>query len=58
MARGPSPFFKVACAGCGNTQIVYSRAATVVACTECGATLATPTGGRAKLNGEVVETLT
>ena len=58
MARGPSPFLKVSCAACSHAQIVYSRAASKVLCHECGATLAEPTGGRAKMHGEVLETLT
>jgi len=33
---------------------MFSRPAMVVNCTVCGATLATPTGGQAKLRGELV----
>lgn len=50
-------FIRVACKDCGNKQILFSRAATHVPCNTCGSELATPTGGRVKLNGEILETL-
>lgn len=52
-----APFLRVSCKDCGNKQIVYSRASTKVVCTTCGTLLAEPTGGRAKIAGDVVETL-
>ncbi len=48
-------FIKVKCPDCGNEQIIYVRASTVVRCHVCGATLAVPTGGKAEIKGEVVE---
>jgi small subunit ribosomal protein S27e len=48
-------FFRVACPDCGNEQVVFEKAASVVNCAVCGSTLATPTGGKATLAGEVVE---
>jgi len=50
-------FYRVTCAECGNEQVVYGKAATAVECADCGATLATPTGGKAAFAGEVVETV-
>jgi len=50
-------FYLVACPECGHEQVVYGKAATTVECADCGATLATPTGGKAALAGEVVETV-
>lgn len=50
-------YYKVACADCGNEQIVFGKAASVVNCAVCGSTLATPTGGEAEFTGEVVETV-
>ena len=49
-----SRFLRVKCADCSNEQIVFDRAATVVNCQVCGATLARPTGGKAAIRGEVV----
>ncbi len=50
-------FLKIKCGDCGNDQIVFSRAASQVACLVCGATLATPTGGTALFKGEITATL-
>jgi small subunit ribosomal protein S27e len=52
-----APFFRVSCKDCSNKQTVFSRAATKVVCTTCGTLIAEPTGGRAKIHGEIVETL-
>ncbi len=52
--RGPSPFWVVKCPDCSTEQTIFSRPATTVNCGVCGATLATPTGGQAKLRGELV----
>jgi small subunit ribosomal protein S27e len=54
--RGPSPFWVVKCPDCSTEQTIFSRPATTVNCTVCGAMLATPTGGRAKLRGELLRT--
>lgn len=48
-------FVTVECPDCGNEQIVYNRAASVVNCAVCGSTLARPTGGKADLAGEVTD---
>jgi small subunit ribosomal protein S27e len=50
-------YYKLACPDCGNEQIVFGKAASVVNCAVCGSTLATPTGGEAEFTGEVVETV-
>ncbi len=50
-------FYRVVCADCENEQVVFSKAASVVSCAVCGTTLATPTGGDAELQGDVVETV-
>ncbi len=50
-------FLKVKCKDCEGEQIVFSKAATRVACNVCGATLAEPRGGHAQINGEIVATL-
>ncbi|MCD6330574.1 MAG: 30S ribosomal protein S27e [Thermoplasmata archaeon] len=50
-----SPFYKVRCKDCGNQQIIFSKASTKVLCHICGSVLAEPTGGKAKIKGEVLE---
>lgn len=61
MTRGyPLPrshFLKVKCPDCQSEQVTFDRAAIKVNCQVCGATLLEPTGGLAKVNGEVVEVL-
>jgi small subunit ribosomal protein S27e len=48
-------FVTVACPECDNEQTLFTKAATTVECAECDATLATPTGGEAAIQGEVRE---
>ena len=50
----PAPFLIVKCPDCSGEQVMFSRPATTVSCSVCGATLATPTGGKAALRGEIV----
>jgi len=50
-------FYRVKCPDCENEQIIFDRAATPVTCAVCGHTLAQPTGGKATLEGEVIETV-
>ena len=50
-------FYRVVCTECEHEQVVYGKAATPVECDDCGATLATPTGGKAAFAGEVAETV-
>jgi len=52
-----SRFLKVKCPDCGNEQIVFDHATTVVHCNICGATLAEPSGGKAKIKGDIVAVL-
>ena len=51
--RKRSGFVKVKCPDCGNEQPVFTKANTVVLCSVCTATLATPTGGKAIVRGTV-----
>ena len=53
-----SVFLRVRCPDCGNEQIVFSHATSIVHCNVCGSTLTEPTGGKAKVNGEIVAILT
>ncbi|WP_096390801.1 30S ribosomal protein S27e [Halopenitus persicus] len=50
-------FLRVACGDCENEQTVFEKASSSVACAVCGTTLATPTGGKAAIEGEIVETV-
>ncbi|GAA0308796.1 30S ribosomal protein S27e [Halarchaeum salinum] len=50
-------FYRVQCPDCENEQVVFEKASATVACAVCGTTLARPTGGKADLEGEVVETV-
>ncbi len=53
----PGSFHQVACPDCDNEQIVFGKASSVVTCAVCGHTLATPTGGEAVIEGDVVDTV-
>lgn len=48
-----SRFLRVRCPECGNEQVVFSSPSNVVKCNICKAILATPTGGKARIEGEV-----
>ena len=48
-------FVRVRCPDCENEQTLFDRAATEVTCAVCGHTLARPTGGKADIEGEVLE---
>jgi small subunit ribosomal protein S27e len=52
--RPRSSFIRVKCPDCGNEQIIFSHATSIVHCNVCGATLAEPSGGKALVKGEVV----
>jgi len=44
-----SRFVQVICNECGNKQVIFDSAKTVVKCLVCGAVLAEPTGGKAHI---------
>lgn len=50
-------FYAVECPDCENEQIVFDKASSEVACAVCGHTLARPTGGKADIDGEIVDTV-
>jgi small subunit ribosomal protein S27e len=52
-----SRFIVVSCPDCGNEQISFDRASTVVKCNICGRVLIEPTGGKANIKGKVVKVL-
>lgn len=57
MVEPKSKFLRVKCRDCGNEQVLFDRAAILVSCLVCGATVAEPTGGRADIKAEVLEVL-
>ena len=52
-----SKFVKVRCPKCKNEQIIFENPATVVKCLVCKETIAEPTGGKAKINADILEVL-
>jgi small subunit ribosomal protein S27e len=48
-----SSFLRVKCSKCGNEQLLFSHAVNQVVCNVCSAVLATPSGGKARIKGEV-----
>ena len=55
--RPRSRFLRVRCTECGNEQVLFNSATMEVHCNVCANVLAEPTGGRAKIKGEVVSVL-
>ncbi len=47
-------FLRVNCRDCGHEAIIFDRASTSISCAICGATLASPAGGRADLSGSTI----
>jgi small subunit ribosomal protein S27e len=52
-----SKFIKIRCPKCKNEQIIFGKSATDVKCLVCGRSLASPTGGKAKIKARVLEVL-
>ena len=50
-----SKFLFVKCSDCGNEQVVFGNASIIVRCNVCEGILAEPTGGRAKIHGEILD---
>ncbi|MGC8849675.1 MAG: 30S ribosomal protein S27e [Candidatus Bathyarchaeia archaeon] len=55
--RPRSLFLRVKCNSCGNEQIIFNRASTLIRCKVCDEVLAEPTGGKARIKGEAVQEL-
>jgi small subunit ribosomal protein S27e len=49
-----SKFLKVECE-CGNSQIIFNKACTIVKCIKCNKILARPKSGKAEILARVVE---
>ena len=52
--RPRSNFLRVKCLKCGNEQVIFTNAVNKVSCNVCGIELATPSGGKAVIKGEIV----
>ncbi len=52
-----SRFVKVKCPACGNEQIIFDHATFPARCLVCGKVLVKPTGGKAKIEGDIVKIL-
>lgn len=57
MRETVSRFIKVRCKDCENEQVLFDKAATLVYCHICGSKLVVPTGGKAKIKGELLEVI-
>ncbi len=53
-----SRFLKVKCLDCGNEQIIFGCASTIVKCEVCGRILAEPRGGKANIKTKILQVLT
>jgi len=52
-----SKFIKLRCEKCKNEQVIFNKISSIVKCLVCDETLAEPTGGKAKINAQVLEVL-
>lgn len=52
-----SRFLRIKCPSCGNEQVVFDHATFPVKCFVCSSLLVVPTGGKAKVLGEIVRVL-
>jgi small subunit ribosomal protein S27e len=50
-----SKFLKVKCNDCGNEQVIFDHASSVVKCLVCDKTLAIPKGGKAEIKTQILE---
>ena len=55
MKKTDSKFIKVRCKDCENEQVLFNKASNPVSCHICGSKLAVPSGGKAKIKGEILE---
>jgi len=57
MKKTESKFIKVRCKDCENEQVLFNKASKTVSCHICGAKLAIPNGGKAKIKAEILEVI-
>jgi len=52
-----SRFLRVKCNDCGNEQVIFGNASTLIVCLVCGCTLAESTGGKTSVRTQILEVL-
>ena len=52
-----SRFLRVKCNDCGNEQVIFGNASTLIVCLVCGCTLAEATGGKTSVKTQILEVL-
>tara|TARA_Y100000031_G_C7903098_1_gene240442 strand:- start:156 stop:332 length:177 start_codon:yes stop_codon:yes gene_type:complete len=57
MKEPNSKFIKIRCPKCKNEQIIFGKITTEVKCLVCEKELASPTGGKSRVKGRVLEVL-
>ena len=55
--RPRSKFVRIRCPDCGNEQVTFQKASSIVKCNVCDALLAEPTGGKASFRCEIIAEL-
>jgi small subunit ribosomal protein S27e len=56
MVKNNMSFVKVKCGKCKNEQTIFTTTSNVIECLICSEALAIPTGGKAVISAEVIET--
>ncbi len=57
VGKANSNFLRVKCVDCGNQQVVFDHAASVVQCIICGKSLVKSRGGKSEIVAQIVEVL-
>ncbi|HEU5462154.1 MAG TPA: 30S ribosomal protein S27e [Nitrososphaeraceae archaeon] len=52
-----SAFLNIQCSKCGANIIIYSHTTSNISCKSCNELIAERTGGKAKINGNIISTL-
>jgi small subunit ribosomal protein S27e len=52
-----SKFIKIRCKKCKNEQIIFEKGASEIKCLVCSEILSTPTGGKGKINANILEVI-
>lgn len=54
-SKQDSKFLKVVCSKCKNEQMIFNKSSSHVKCLVCGAEVAEPKGGKAKIKAKVIQ---
>ena len=55
MKATATKFVKVKCEKCKNEQVIFEKSANKVTCLVCSEILAEPTGGKARIKAQILE---